>query len=106
MPTTSPADRALSRRILAAGLGLGLLCELVFDGRAFGINVAFATAGLLAAAWLLRRSDRAPDPLDASLPVSALILALLVAVRGDPFLALLDSLVALACCGASAAAFS
>ena len=106
MPTTSPADRALSRRILAAGLGLGLLCELVFDGRAFGINVAFATAGLLAAAWLLRRSDRAPDPLDAWLPVSALILALLVAVRGDPFLALLDSLVALACCGASAAAFS
>ena len=35
-----------------------------------------------------------------------MILAVLVAVRGDPFLAVLDSLVALACCGASAAAFS
>ena len=44
MPTTSPADRVLSRRILAAGLALGLLAELVFDGRAFGINVAIATA--------------------------------------------------------------
>ena len=106
MPTTSPADRLLSRRILAAGLALGLLAELLFDGRAFGINVAIGTAGLLGAAWLLRRPDRAPDPLDAWLPVSAGILALLVAVRGDPFLAVLDSLVALACCGASAAAFS
>ena len=77
-----------------------------FDGRAFGINVAIATAGLLAAAWLLRRRDRAPDPLDAWLPVSAMILAILVAVRGDPFLAVLDSMVAFACCGASAAAFS
>ena len=39
--------------------------------------------------------DRAPDPLDAWLPVSAVILAVLVAVRGDPFLAVLDLLVAL-----------
>jgi Domain of unknown function (DUF4153) len=106
MPTTAPTDRALARRLLAAGLALGLLAELVFDGRALGINVAIATSGLLAAAWLLRRTDRAPDPLDAWLPVSALVLALLVAVRGDPFLALLDSMVALACCGASAVAFS
>ena len=106
MPTTSPADRVLSRRILATGLALGLLAELVFDGRAFGINIAIATAGLLAAAWLLRRPGRAPDPLDAWLPLSAMILALLVAVRGDPFLAVLDSLVALACCGATAVAFS
>jgi Domain of unknown function (DUF4173) len=106
MPTTSPSERALARRLLAAGLALGLLAELVFDGRAFGINVAIGTAGLLAAAWLLRRPGRAPDPLDAWLPVSAMILALLVAVRGDPFLAVLDSMVGLACCGASAASFS
>jgi hypothetical protein len=106
MPTTSPADRVLARRLLATGLALGLLAELLFDGRAFGINVAIGTAGLLAAAWLLRRPGRAPDPLDAWLPVSAVVLALFVAVRGDPFLAVLDSVVALACCGASAAAFS
>ena len=49
---------------------------------------------------------RAPDPLDAWLPVTALVLAALVAVRADPFLALLDAVGAAAFTGASIVAFS
>jgi Domain of unknown function (DUF4173) len=99
-------DRSIARRILAVGLGLGLLAELVLDGPALGLNVPLMTLALLSAAWLLRRPGRAPDPLDAWLPVVAVVIAGFVAMRGDPFLALLDSLVALAFTGASMAAFS
>ena len=99
-------ERRLARRVLAAGLLLGLLAEVALDGPAFGLNVPIVLATLLATAWLLRRPDRAPDPLDAWLPVVAIVLASFVAVRGDPFLALLDTVVALAFVGASMAAFS
>ena len=60
----------------------------------------------LAAGWLLRRRDRAPDPLDAWLPLTAVVLAAFVAIRADPFLALLDTLGAALFLGASIAAFS
>lgn len=99
-------DRSIARRVLAAGLGLGLLAELVLDGPAFGLNVPIVVVALLGVAWLLRRQGRAPDPLDAWLPLVAIVMAGFVAVRGDPFLALLDSLVALAFTGASMAAIS
>ena len=99
-------DRSIARRLLAAALGLGLLAEVVLDGSAFGVNIVLLVAVTLLAAWLVRRQGRAPDPLDAWLPISALILAGFVAVRGDPFLAVLDTLGALAFLGASVAAMS
>ena len=98
--------RSLARRILVAALAVGLLAELAIDGPAVGINVPIVTAGMLAAAWIFRRRGRAPDPLDAWLPVSALVLAGFVAVRADPFVAFLDIVGAAAFTGASAAAFS
>ena len=103
MPTTSPADRLRlaphpRRRPGPRPPGRAPLrrSRLRDQRRDRGRPASSAPA------WLLRRPGRAPDPLDAWLPVSAGILALLVAVRGDPFLAVLDSLVALACCGAVA----
>jgi uncharacterized protein DUF4153 len=99
-------DRSIARRLLAAGVGLGLLAEIVLDGSAFGLNIVLLVAATLAAGWLLRRPGRAPDPLDAWLPISALVLGGFVAVRGDPFLAVLDTLGALAFLGASMAAMS
>ncbi len=99
-------DRSIARRLLAGGLALGLLAELVLDGPAYGLNIVILVAATLAAGWLLRRRDRAPDPLDAWLPVTALVLAGFVAVRGDPFLAVLDTVGALAFLGASLVAFS
>ena len=99
-------DPRLARRVLAAGLLIGLLAELVLDGPAFGVNVPLVVIALLGAAWLLRRPGRAPDPLDAWLPVVAIVSAGLVAVRGDPFLAFLDTMVALLFTGATMVAFS
>ena len=99
-------DRSLARRILAAALGIGLLAEVAMDGPAVGINVPLVTAAMLGAAWLFRREGRELDPLDAWLPVSAVVLAAFVAVRADPFVALLDLAGAAAFTGASVAAFS
>ena len=99
-------DRSIARRLLAGGLALGLLAELVLDGPAYGLNILILVAALLATGWVLRRRDRAPDPLDSWLPLTALVLAGFVAVRGDPFMAVLDMLGSLAFLGASLAAFS
>ena len=78
----------------------------VLDGPAIGINVPIVTAAVLVGAWGFRRRGRALDPLDAWLPVSALVLAGFVALRADPFVAVLDIAGAAAFTGASAAAFS
>ena len=84
----------------------GSLAEIVVDGPAYGLNVVIIVAALLGAGWLLRRRGRAPDPLDVWLPITALALAAFVAVRGDPFMALVDTIGALAFTGASMVAFS
>lgn len=99
-------DRRHARRLLIVALAIGALTNVLFDGPALGLNVLILVAVSLAAAWRFRRQGRAPDPLDAWLPVAAIVLAAFVAVRADPFLAVLDTLAALACCGLSAAAFS
>jgi hypothetical protein len=99
-------DRHVARRLLVAAIALGILGEVVLDGQAFGINIAILVAAALGAGWLLRRRDRAPDPLDAWLPLTAAVLAAFVAIRADPFLALLDTFGAALFLGASIAAFS
>ncbi|MFI5292516.1 MAG: DUF4153 domain-containing protein [Candidatus Limnocylindrales bacterium] len=99
-------DRPVARRLLVGALFLGLLAEVVLDGPAFGINIAILVVAALVAGWLLRRRDRAPDPLDTWLPVTAVVLAAFVAIRADPFLALVDTFGAALFLGASIAAFS
>jgi Domain of unknown function (DUF4153) len=99
-------DRATARRVIALAIPIGLATEILLDGPAFGINVPIAVALLLSSAWLVRRSDRAPDRLDMWLPIGAILLSVLVAVRADPFMALLDVTAALVLTGASIAAFS
>jgi hypothetical protein len=99
-------DRPLAHRILLAALAIGLLAEVSVDGPAIGINAPILTAATLVVAWFMRRRGRAPDPLDAWLPVSAMVLAGFLAVRADPFVAFLDIVGAIAFTGAAAAAFS
>ena len=98
-------DRTLARRLLVVSLAIGIAVDVLLDGPAFGINVPIAIVIVVTSAWLVRRRDRAPDPLDAWLPVSALVLAGFAAVRADPVVAL-DVTAALVFAGASVAAFS
>ena len=98
--------RTTARRLMLIALAIGVLGEIVLDGSAAGINVPLMTAAVLAAAWLVRRRGRAPDPLDAWLPLAALVLAGFVAIRADPFLAALDLIGAAGFTAASMAAFS
>ncbi|HYH93022.1 MAG TPA: DUF4153 domain-containing protein [Candidatus Saccharimonadales bacterium] len=98
--------RTTARRLALAALALGIVADLLFDGPALGLNVPIFVAAILGVAWVLRRRGRAPDPLDAWLPVSALVLAGFVAVRADPIVGGLDLLAALVCTGAAVAAFS
>jgi two-component system sensor histidine kinase BaeS len=106
MIRTDPRHRVVARRLLLIGLGLGLLAEVALDGPAPGIGVPVMAMAVLLAGWSMRRRDRAPDSLDAWLVGAAAILATLVAIRADPFLALLDGIVAAALVGASLTAFS
>ncbi len=105
-PLVGRVERATARRVALVAVAMGVLAELLLDGPAIGINIPLATLALLGAAWFLRRRGRAPDPLDAWLPVTAIVLASLAAVRADPFVAFLDIATAAAFCGASVAAFS
>ena len=98
--------RTFARLLLAIAIAIGVLGDIALDGPALGINVLVMTTAVLAAAWLVRRPDRAPDPLDAWLPTTALVLAGAVAIRADPFVALLDLLAIASFTGASVAAFS
>ena len=99
-------DRSIARRLIAVAGGLGVLADILLDGPAVGLNVPLFVAAILGSGWILRRPGRAPDPLDAWLPATALALAGFVAVRGDPFMALLDTTGALAVTGAAIVAFS
>jgi hypothetical protein len=98
--------RSIARALLLLAIGIGVLGEIALDGPAPGINALVMTAAVLGLAWVVRRPGRAPDPLDAWLPVTATLLAAFVAVRADPFVVLLDLAGSAAFTGASVAAFS
>ena len=85
---------------------MGLLAEAALNGPAFGVGVPVVVLSVLTAGWLVRRRGRALDPLDAWLPVTAVVVALFVAVRADPTLAVLNGALASALVGASLAAMS
>ena len=93
-----------ARRLLGLALGFGVLADVLFDGPAFGINLVIAVVALLAAAGAVRRSDAPFHRADAWLPVSAVVLALFVALRSDPVLVAFDSVIVLGLTGASIAA--
>jgi uncharacterized protein DUF4153 len=99
-------DRSDARRVIAFAIPIGLAAEFLLDGPALGINIPIVVALLLSSGWFVRRRDRPPDRLDMWLPIAAIVLAVFVAWRADPFVAALDVSAALVFTGASTAAFS
>ncbi len=100
--------RPIARRILLLAVALGILVDIAVPGHVAGLNAPIVIAALLAAAFAIggragvERFDRA----DAWLPVAALGLASMAAVRADPWLVEADLLVALALAGATVAALA
>lgn len=98
--------RSAARVLLLLSLVIGVVGEIALDGPAPGLNVPLMTLFVLAGGWVVRRPGRAPDPVDAWLPITAIVLASGIALRADPFVGLLDLTGAAAFTGASVASFS
>jgi hypothetical protein len=98
-------DRAsTAARVLAAGLGVGLLAELLVRDHAIGINLLLVTGAMLAAVALLRPKEGRMDPLDLWLPVGAVLFAAFPVLRTDGPLVAVDTLVVIVLVGATVAA--
>ena len=98
--------RATARRILLVAVALGILVDISVPDHVAGLNAPVVMAALLAAAFAIagRAGLERFDPADAWLPVVALALAAMAAVRADPWLVQADLLVAMAlACGTIAA---
>src|SRR5262245_30976195 len=105
-PLVRPLRPAVARRVVAASLGLGLLAQALFVGELLGVNVPLWIAGVLfvgaAAAPRPRRMRRS----DVWLPISALVFALLVAIRETSAVVAFDLIAAITLTGASLAAMA
>ena len=90
--------RPIARRILLLAVALGVLVDIAVPGHVAGLNAPIVIAAMLAAAFAVagRAGVERFDPADAWLPVAALGLASMAAVRADPWLVEADLLVSLA----------
>jgi hypothetical protein len=93
-------DARAARLLVGLALLLGVLADLLFDRSLLGLNVPIAVATLLGVlTWLGRRRGR-PDVADIWLPVDAMASSLVVAVRTDGVVVLLDVTLSAAALGA------
>ncbi len=90
--------------VLALALALGIAGQALFFAVPLGVNLLVVVAAILVAARLTRSATARLDPVDAWLPVGALVLAAFVALRTDAVLVTLDTLGALALGSAAAVA--
>jgi hypothetical protein len=93
-------DARAARRLAGLALLFGVMADLLFDRSLLGLNVPIAVATLLVVlTWLGRRWGR-PDVADLWLPIVAMASALVVAVRTDGVVVLLNVGLAAAALGA------
>ena len=97
-------QRALAAVVLASLLGLA--AQLLFFHEPLGLNFLVVTALFLVAAWLLHDSAVPLRGRDQWLPLSALALAALCAIRADAPLLAFDFVAAIICVGGTVAAWS
>ncbi|HLQ04935.1 MAG TPA: DUF4153 domain-containing protein, partial [Verrucomicrobiae bacterium] len=76
--------------VVLAALALGVVAQYLFVRERIGVNAPIAVALFLAAAWRTRDPGRAVRPRDLWLPIGALVLAALCALRADAALLAFD----------------
>jgi hypothetical protein len=99
-------DRTIATRALAAAFAVGAVAQALLVRAELGINVPLLVAATMAAAAFLANGGRKIDRLDLWLPVAALAVSAMVAIRSDPMLLFLDVVAVVALLGASMAAFA
>jgi hypothetical protein len=102
-------DRTTATRALIGAALIGVVAQAWLFRTALGINVVLLTAAVLATGWIIARlAGRAErlDPLDAWLPVSAILVAGMIGLRSDPTLVFLDAATAATLLAASMAALA
>lgn len=102
-------DRTTATRALIGAAVIGVVAQAWLFRTALGINVVLLTAAVLAVGWIIARlagcADRL-DPLDAWLPVAALVVAGMIGLRSDPTLVFLDAVTGATLLAASMAALA
>ena len=102
-------DRTTATRALIGAAVIGVAAQAWLFRTALGINLLLLTAAVLAAGWIIARlagrADRL-DPLDAWLPVAALVVAGMIGLRSDPTLVFLDAVTGATLLAASMAALA
>jgi hypothetical protein len=100
-------DRTTATRALIGSIVIGVVAQAVLFRVALGINVLLLTAAVLGSGYVIARlagRTAGLDPLDAWLPIAALVLAGMIGLRSDPTLVFLDAATAATLLGASMAA--
>ena len=102
-------DRTIATRALIGSALIGVIAQAWLFRTALGVNVVLLTAAVLATGWVIAglagRANRL-DPLDAWLPVGALVVAGMIGLRSDPTLVFLDAATGATLLAASMAALS
>lgn len=99
-------DRTLALRSLAAAFVVGAIAQGLLVGAGLGLNIPLLVVGTLAAAVVVTGGGRRIDRLDMWLPVAALAVGAMVAIRSDETLVFLNIVTAALLLGASMAAFA
>jgi hypothetical protein len=99
-------DRTLAMRSLAAAFAVGAVAQGLLVGAELGLSLPLLVAATLAAAAVVRAGGRRIDRLDLWLPVAALAVGAMVAIRSDETLQFLNVVTAALLLGASMAAFA
>ncbi len=99
-------DRTTASRTLTAAFVVGAVAQALLVGAELGIDVPLLVVAIMVAAVAVAAGGRRIDLLDVWLPVAALVVAALVAIRADPTLRFLDVVTAASLLGASMAAFA
>ena len=99
-------DRTIATRSLAAAFVVGAIAQALLVGAELGINIPLVVAATMASAVFLSNGGRRIDRLDLWLPVAAVAVSAMVAIRSDSTLLFLDVVTAASLLGASMAAFA
>jgi hypothetical protein len=102
-------DRTTATRALIGSAIIGVIAQACLFRTALGVNVVLLTASVLATGWVIAghagRANRL-DPLDAWLPIGALVVSGMIGLRSDPTLVFLDAATGATLLAASMAALS